>query len=203
MYRMAGASLALMLAIATARAQGPERFENATAGIALSRPAGWHTASLQTVQDNRQRVQLSDAELQAAMQKYATAPLFVFMKYPEPHPTLNPSIQVTLRPSGPVTGASPVEILKLAVAALLKGFPDFTFVTPPEAVDVSGLPGAHMRGRYTVKNAEGGEYKVLARMWVVPRGAYLFLIGMSGPQDGPDVSEAEFAEALRSVSIQR
>ena len=81
-----------------------QRFENVTAGIAVVRPAGWQTASLQTVQENRERVQLSDAELQAAMQKAATAPLFVFLKHPEPNPNLNPSIQITLRPLGTLAG---------------------------------------------------------------------------------------------------
>jgi hypothetical protein len=40
-------------------------------------------------------------------------------------------------------------------------------------------------------------------MWLVPRGAFMFFMGMNGPQDGPDVSESEFAEALASVSIQK
>jgi hypothetical protein len=59
-----------------------------------------------------------------------------------------------------------------------------------------------MRAKYTMKNAEGSEFKVLTRMWVVPRGGFLFLIGMSGPQEGPDVSESEFAAALASLAIQ-
>jgi hypothetical protein len=188
---------------ASSQNAAPQRFENATAGIALLRPPGWQTASLQTVQENRERVQLSDADLQAALQKAATAPLFVFMKHPEPHPDLNPSIQVTLRPLGQLTGSSPTEIMKVAVGALQKALADFVFVTEITDVQVSGLAGAHMRAKYTAKNRDGSEFKVLTRMWLVPRGAFMFLIGMSGPQDGPDVSESEFAEALASISIQR
>jgi hypothetical protein len=191
------------LAPAHAQNAGPQRFENATAGISLSRPAGWQTASLQTLQENRERVQLSDAELQAALQKAATAPLFAFMKYPEPNPNLNPSIQVTLRPLGQLAGSPPTEILKIAVSALQKSFADFAFVTPVSAVQVSGLPGAHMRARYTLKNRDGSEFKILSRMWVVPRGAFMFLIGMSGPQEGPDVSEAEFTAAFASITISK
>ena len=89
---LAFVALPLVVIAESAFAQNaePQRFENATAGIALLRPAGWQTASLQTVQANRERVQLSDAELQAALQKTATAPLFVFMKHPEPIPTSTP-----------------------------------------------------------------------------------------------------------------
>ena len=199
--------IALLFAFdaASARAQNatPQRFENATAGITVMRPAGWETASLQAVQENRERVQLSDAELQAAMQKAATAPLFVFLKHPEPNPDLNPSIQITLRPLGTLAGQPPTEIMKLAVGALQKALPDFTFVTEITDAQVSGLAGAHMRAKYTVMNREGASFKVLTRMWLVPRGAYMFMIGMSGPQEGPDVSEAEFAAALASITIQK
>jgi hypothetical protein len=177
-------------------------FENATAGISLVRPAGWQTASLQTVQENRERVQLSDAELQAAMQKAATAPLFVFMKHPEPHPDLNPAIQVTLRPLGPLAGMSPTEMMKIAVSALQKALADFMFVTAISDAQISGLAAAQMRAKYTAMNRDGSSFKVLTRMWLVPRGAYMFLIGMSGPQEGPDVSESEFAAALASITIQ-
>src|SRR5687768_9627844 len=94
------AASALLGAQIVLGAQPGERFENATAGIALSRPAGWQTASLQSVQDNRARVRLADPELQQALQTQARVPLCVFTKYPEPYPSLNPSIQITLRPSG-------------------------------------------------------------------------------------------------------
>jgi hypothetical protein len=186
-----------------AQGTGPQRFENATAGIELTRPAGWHTQTLQTVQENRERMQLSDPELQAAMQKFATAPLFVFTRHPEPHPRLNPSVQVMLRPLGPLAGAAPADIMKVAVGAMQKAFADFTFVGQIESTQVSGLAAAHMRARYTAKNAEGAEFKVLTRLWLIPRGSFTFLLSMGGPQDGPDVSESEFAEVLRSVTIQK
>ena len=205
MYSLARVLLAVVTgASVLVQAQGsPQHFENATAGIRLTRPAGWHTASLQTVQENRERVRLSDAELQAAMQKFATAPLFVFMKYPEPHPSLNPSVQVTLRPSGPLAGSTPTEIMAIAVAAMQKAFADFTLTTPIERTQVSGLPAAHMRARYTIRNTDGSVFNALSRLWVVPRGAFMFLIGMSGPLEGPDISESEFAAVLKTVSIQK
>jgi hypothetical protein len=110
------AVLALASQVSAQPGQG-ERFENRTAGIALARPPGWHTVSLETVQENREKV-------------------------------LNPSIQITLRPLA-------------------------------------------------------GQFKVRTRIWVVPRGPFMFLIGMSGPADGPDVSEEEFTTALASIQIEK
>ena len=195
--------LLVLAGSALAQDGAPERFENATAGIALSRPAGWRTASLQMVQENRARVRLSDAELQAAMQRAATAPLFAFIKHSEPHPDINPTIQVTVRPLGALAGSRPTEIMKVAVGVLQKALSDFAFVTAITDFQVSGLPGAHMRASYTMKNRDGEEFKVLTRMWLVPRGAFMFLIGMSGPQEGPDISESEFAAALASIDIRK
>ena len=48
---------------------------------------------------------------------------------------------------------------------------------------------------------EAAVFPTLSRMWIVPRGSFMFLIGMSGPQGGPDVSESEFKAVLDSVEI--
>ena len=74
-----------------------ERVGNATAGISLVPPPGWHVTSMQDVLRNRSQLRPPDAELEAGLQR-ATAPLFAFSKYQEPYPTLNPTVQVVLRP---------------------------------------------------------------------------------------------------------
>ena len=102
MRRITVAALLLALILAPGLI-AQERFSNATAGISLSPPAGWAVVSMQEVMQNRAKVRLSDSELQAGLQR-ATAPLFVFAKYPEPHPTLNPTLQVVLRPSPAAAG---------------------------------------------------------------------------------------------------
>lgn len=83
-----------------------------------------------------------------------------------------------------------------------KALPDFTYVTPIRTARVSGLQAAHLRATYTLKSASAS-YPVLTRIWVVPRGAFTFLIGMSGPPDGPDSSEEEFTQALASIEIRK
>jgi hypothetical protein len=51
-------------------------------------------------------------------------------------------------------------------------------------------------------DAEGTEYASRSRIWLVPRGQFMFLIAMTGPQDGPDVSEEEFSTVLASIDIE-
>ena len=195
--------LLLVIALLAPPAYTQERFENATAGIAIARPPGWRTASLQEVEANRGKVRLSDADLQVALQTRATAPLFVFMKHPEPYTGLNPTIQITLRPSGSLAGQAPVALLKTAVTQMQRGFPDFAFVTPIRPARVSGLPAAHLRATYTLQTARGQALKVLTRIWLVPRGAFMFLIGMSGAPSGEDQAEEEFRQAIEAIQIEQ
>ena len=197
----------LFVFIATATVLGAdvsahERFENATAGISLAPPAGWHVMSMQGVMENRAKVRLPDDQLTAGLQR-AAAPLFVFSKYPEPHPALNPTVQVVLRPAPASLGSSPTAILKATIATLQQAFPDFRLVDPVQPTNVSGLAAAYMKATYTLRTATGTTFPVMARTWLVPRGKVMFLIGMSGTPAGEDVAEAEFLSALESVRIER
>jgi hypothetical protein len=194
-----GALMAGLWLAGTVGAQS--RFDNATAGISITPPAGWHVTSMQQVMDNRAQVRLPDEELTAGLQR-ATAPLFVFSKYPEPHPTLNPTVQVVLRPRPASLGAAPTVLLKAAISTLQQAFPDFTFIDPIQPATVSGLPAAYMKATYTLRTANGGAFRVLSRTWLVPRGKVMFLIGMSGTTKGKDLSEAEFRAALASIRIE-
>ena len=172
--------------------------EHAPAGIALDRPAGWQTATLAQVQQNRQQARLADEELQRAMVARSAMPVIVFLKYPEPHAGLNPTIQVTLRPA--IAGA-PTDVLSGALETMRRAFADFRVVSAVRPVAVDGRPGAHVRATYSLESQAGGSYQVLTRIWLVPRGSLMFLIGMSGGQRGEDVCEEEFAAVLRSIHI--
>lgn len=176
------------------------RVEHPEAGIAITRPAGWHTGTVAQVQANRARTKLSDPELEVALATRAAMPLIVFTKYEEPHPGLNPSIQITLRHGLP---GSPVELLGNALAVMRRGFPDLTIVEPVRQTTVDGLPAAQVRVTYTLKTHTGLTARVSSRLWLVPRGALMFLIGMSGTEAGADMCESECAGALTSLSIAR
>ena len=106
----------------TLAAEATDRLENPTAGIVVVKPTGWHVGTIQQVEANRAKVRMNDEELQKAIQQSASAPLFVFTRYPEPYDGLNPSIQVALRPLGPLVGRTPVEIMQVAVGPLKKAF---------------------------------------------------------------------------------
>ena len=193
------ASVVVVSVVALLGAQ--DRVASATAGISLVPPPGWHVISMPQVMNNRSQVRVPDAELQAGLQR-ATAPLFVFSKHPEPFPGLNPTVQVVLRPRPASLPKSSTALLAAATETLRRAFPDFAFVEPIRETTVSGFPAAYMKATYTLKTATQA-HRVLSRTWLVPRGAFMFLIGMSGTTAGEDVSEPEFVTTLNSISIEK
>ena len=197
------ASVAPILVIAIAglsSAAASERVEHAAAGIAMDRPAGWQSASLEQIQVNRERARLSDPELQRGLVTRSAMPVIAFMKYQEPHAGLNPTVQVTLRPA---VAGQPTQVLAGALEVMRRGFADFRIVSPVAPAAVDGLSGAQVAVTYTLQNQSGERFPVSSRLWLVPRGSLMFLIGMSGAQSGPDTCDEEFAAAFRSISIGR
>jgi hypothetical protein len=192
-------ALVFVLAISGLSASAQERVNLPSAGLSLDRPAGWHTGTMADVQRNRENVRLADAEFQAAMVSRSALPIVLLTRYPEPHPSLNPSIQVTLRPG--LTG-TPVELLTVALEPMRKAMANYRVVSPVHSVKVSGWPAAHVRVTYTLRSAAGQNFDVLSRLWLIPRGRLMFLVGMSGGQTGVDVCEAEFTSVLSSIDIQ-
>jgi hypothetical protein len=173
---------------------------HAGAGIQLTPPVGWHAATLEQVQANREAVRLADPEFERALTTRSALPLIVYMKYQEPYAGLNPTVQVTLRSA--IQG-TPTSLLTTALAPMRRAFPKFRVVTPVQQTIVSGWPAATVTVTYTLTDRGGATFPVRSRMWVVPRGNLMFLIGMSGSTAGEDLCEGEFRDVLASIHIDK
>lgn len=178
-------------------------YTNPTAGFRITKPSSWVYLSTETIAANRENIRLKDEELRAAIRERATAPLVVMAKHKEPYDDLNPTVQIVLRPLGVLQGKPTTEIMEVAVRPMQNAFHDFKFIRDIHETEVSGMKSSHMRATYTISNKEGRNFRVVSRMWMVPRGSFIFLIGMSGPESGPDVSEKEFAQVLKSIQIEK
>jgi hypothetical protein len=191
-------------AVLAIRATDPNLLGNVDQARVATYQRAWATYRRpysQQVMTNRSKVRLADSELEAGLQR-ATAPLFVFSKYEEPHATLNPTVQIVLRPRPPSLG-SPTALLAVATTTLKRAFADFAFVDPIQEVEVAGMKAAYMKAAYTLRTAGAAEHRVVSRTWLVPRGAFMLLIGMSGTADGADACDLEFATALNSIVIEK
>ncbi len=189
---------------APARAGNPpaeDVFHNEFARLELCKPAGWVFMPLDSALAARATVKMKDAEFQRAVLELASAPLVVAARHPEPYESLNPTLQVMLRPLGTLESKSGLDILKLIEPALAAQFTDFELMDEPRTVTVGGLQAARMTLRYRLQTQDGREFPTQATMVVVPRGKALYQIGFSGPWEGPDAITTEVDSVLASVKF--
>lgn len=195
--------MALVIALATlgtAAFADENLFTSPTAGFELTKPPSWVYMSADQNADNLRRTDHNDPELKAALMKYATAPMVVITKHPEPFDDLNPSFKVNMRPLGQFAGASPETILSAMLPPMKRMFSDLTIVQEPVAMSVGGLPGAHARFNYTLR-AGGVSYPATSELWVVPRGDFFFLMGAGWREDEATGSRSEISSIVESIRI--
>lgn len=173
-------------------------FRNPTAEFQMTKPDGWVYLTAQQNSANLKGVENADADLRSAMERYATAPMVVIAKYPEPFDDLNPSFKVNVRPMGSFAGSTPKAILAAILPSLQRAFPDAAVVQAPEDVKVGGLDGAHIILNYTLR-AQGRAYPTASELWVVPRGDFFFMIGAGLRQDEATGTRAEIVQILESI----
>jgi hypothetical protein len=181
-----------------------EIFHHPGAGFSLTKPMNWKYLSPEMIKTASESRKWNDAELEKAIKKNPNSPLVVitrYPEYPEPYPTLNPSVAVRMI-NLPVEGIPPKDILNMSTEAFKREYPDLTYVDKVQDAIVDGINGAYTKIKYTMIDGDR-EFPTLARMWLVPRGKVMFTVNMSGPQEGPDISDEAFKKILSSIKIEK
>ncbi len=168
--------VALAFVCTSVRADDANTFKNVTVGFELTKPTEWYFLTAEQHHENLKRLQLGDAEFQAAMLKYTTIPLVAVAKYQEPFDDLNPSFKVNVRPIAQFKDKPPSEILNAIVPQLAKMFGDLVVVEQKQ-VEVSGLTAGYARFNYSLRVPDGRSFPATSELWIVPRGDYFFMIG--------------------------
>ena len=183
-----------------------DTYHNAEVGFSITKPSEWNYLSKEVVEATRDSVRLDDAELEKKLAEYrkehGQAPLVAFARYPEPYPTMNPNVSVTAAIM-PMEDLPLKDILNMTTLIMQKAHHDLVFVDEVQDREVGGTTAAYAKMKYTVALADGQKFPVMGRVWLVPRGKVMFTVGMTGPQEGPDVSEETFKEILSSIRIER
>ena len=192
----------LFLCRTSALSRGDENtFESRETGFKITKPEGWQFVPAKTYAQNLALPRLRDKDLERVIRSKPNVPFLVIARFPEPYAGLNPSVQILFKTQGELLGQGAPALLTRVVERLKGNFRDFTFVRPVEATTVDGQAASRMVARYTVAASEGKEFITVARMWVVPKGEYMFTVSMYGPQEGPNTSEKEFDQILQSIKI--
>ncbi len=178
-------------------------FNSPTAGFEVAKPADWHYLTADQNLENLKAVKLNDEGFQAAMEKYATAPLVAMTKFPEPYDDVNPSFKVNIKRYGQLKGKQPVELLSLIIPQFQNAFKDFDLVQPPTDVEVSGIRSAYARINSTMQTSDGRSFPTTSEVWIIPRGDYFFILGAGTRQDEKTGSRKEIGAILATVKIER
>lgn len=176
-------------------------FVSLTVGVSLRKPSSWHFMPTTWRVENLKRVDFKDEGFADLAAKYATQPLVIVSKYEETMDTLNPTFQTVFRPL-PLEDMSPEDVAQLALQAMPQIYEDFEIVEDVEPTEVGGHEAVHYAVKFTLRNHAGAVFTTLSETWIVKRGAYIFMLGGSGPPDGDDASRSEFAAMVRSIVIE-
>lgn len=177
-------------------------FRSSAVGFSIAKPSDWHFISDDILREDRNTLRLDDDELDRMAREYANIPLVVFTRHPEPYPTLNPSVSVTMA-FMPMEGLTPGAALAMSTEISKQAYPDLVVVEPVREYTLDGLQGAYTKTRYTAAFADGQRFPTEVRMWIVPRGKIMFIVGMAGPQEGPDIFKDIHQEILNSIQIEK
>jgi hypothetical protein len=194
------AIVALLGAAAAAHASNSPAFYSRAIGFGIRRPIGWHWLSDIDALNKQHPRRLSDAELAKVIGNRPELALVQIAYHEEPYAGFNPSIQVSLKPLASFPSKNMVEALAPLLAETRTKHADLIVIDAPQEAKVMGYAGARMKVRYS--DTIGGEMlTVAARLWLIPRGNFVFVIGMSSRAEGAESGEGPFAGALASIRI--
>ena len=202
------ASRIFVLAVAAICSSGAlaaqaDLFSSPKVGFEIAKPAEWHYATAAQNLENLKSIKLTDDEYRSLMLKYATEPLVVMTKYPNPHDDLNPTIRVNIKPYNDLKGIPSTQLMNMLLPQFRKMFKGFDLAQAPVDVDVSGTKSAYARMNYTIQALDGRAMPITSELWIVPHGDYYFLIGAGTRQDEKSGSRDEIAAIIATVKITR
>jgi hypothetical protein len=194
------AKICLALTVLVSSPVFAERFSNPTIGISIDKPDDWYVLTAGANAENLKRAKLGSPEFQAAVQKYATVPLYAFIKYAEPYADLNPSIKINIRPAGKLAGQSGSEILAAIIGNFQNAMVDFKLISAPAEMALAGRSAGHAVMDYTLQS-DGSLYPVRSEMWIIPQGENLLIVGVGYRQDEKTGGRDELMKIVGSIAL--
>lgn len=182
-------------------AKSSDEFTSVATGFYIAKPSSWQFLTAQQNLDNIKQMRFADADLKALAVKYATAPLVLIVKHPEPFADFNPTVKVMIKPMGRFKGQNAKAILASTIPPLQRGLRDFAVTLPPSDTMVSGIPAAHGQFTYVMETNAGDTFPAASEVWVVPRGDYFFAISAGTRQDQATGSRSEVQRIINTVRI--
>ncbi len=178
-------------------------FYSDSVGLRVTKPESWTFAFTDKMEKKYSEGRLEDRELLALLRAKPNQPLVQINQYPEPFVGVNPSVLIMMQPLGTLSEKPPLELMMTLAQTLEKTYEDFVILEQVRDTEFHSHQAAEMLIRFSEETPQGPTRKKQSRMWLVPRGRLMFLIAMSGPQNGAMLPTDAFETIFQSIRVDR
>jgi hypothetical protein len=171
-------------------------------GFEMQSPNNWKQANNSMLRDNLEKFEVNEENLQKILRtNRGSILLSSFYKYdPKTHSGLIPTIQINVRLKPDVD----FEQFKMLMIQSAKGFStvfsDFTYITAPSEIEISGVKSIYFVGKFTMKTQNGQEMKVRSRTYAIPNKNYFYQLNFTDGQTEEDCNE-EFDALIQTIKV--
>lgn len=167
----------------------------------LQKPDSWTYVTATPAAARGNRIRFDAAQLDSALASGSADPLFALLKYPHPHPGMNPTLGVNVSRESELTGTDPAAYLSRLIEEAQhnsgKRFETLSAIAP---TTVAGYPAA--RAVLGAAQDAGAIVPPLRlTILVVAVENTRFMIASSSPSAGEDESSGEFAQIIASIAF--
>jgi hypothetical protein len=125
--------------------------------------------------------------------------LVVIARHPEPYSGLNPACRIRIVSADQSATNNATHQADAQIAKMKASFRDFAVVDGPKEMSVAGLQGTYFEAKYSLPRKLD---KPFWKMWFLPKGRFIFVLTVSGPQKDAELLKKEFTEILESIKIE-
>ncbi len=168
-------------------------YRNEAAGFEFSKPKGWFFAGEEWVRENQKHLRLKDEEFEERL-RAAKGPLVSALKFPATHAGVNPVFQVSVVTLDDWALKTPRKMVEDLVEGIGTSFEDLRYVDDPRETKIGGRDGARAGVTLTRGVSDGSNFHLRSDFIIVPRGQYMFIIGLSR-----EVSDSSSGQELEAI----
>jgi len=188
-----------------------DKFFNRDVGFAITKQSDWHFLSLDNAETwmstskdtEEERALLQDhiQHLREHEAKTGMAPVFI-AKHPEPYAHLNPMIKVVPHYVDDLPkNVSPLAIAAVMAESFLESNQGFEMMDQVQLARISNFDAGYLSFSIEGTLPSGQHESAMNRMYLIPRGKYIFEITLSTPLKYDDATEADLEEMMESIFI--
>lgn len=183
---------AILALVIAARPASAQVLRDEATGVTFPVPKGWFVAQAADMLDPRD-VEFGTEQFQSAVRNYRGPKPQAVLKYKEPYPDLNPSVQFQTFPK-PAPDISETDFLSAAIVALRMNLNQAAIIKPVSVVKLSVRKAAHCVFDYVLTYA-GQTIPVRAEIWIAEASGRMVLLKTAAKRD-----DAKALKELRSVA---